>query len=212
MDPAPPTPPQRRRASPCARLASAMAVAFGIAALAAGPGGARACGLEDPGSLSALRGGLNMAFPEALHVGTAVWQAQLAGRLPRDPLSQRADLPPEARATLRMARAGGLLRQFALRVDDDGVDAARPNLAVVLLGSVLWTRFEAGAPGRAVQVHAPGPQPGDVVVVTDLPVIEAIAAGSLSFADALSMGVLRLYGPPAQTAAAATWLTRRPRA
>ena len=42
----------------------------------------------------------------SLHVGTAVWQAQLAGTLPRDPLAQRGDLTPEARGALRLMRDG----------------------------------------------------------------------------------------------------------
>ena len=75
-----------------------------------------ACGLEDPSSISMRRGMLNMAYPESLHVGTAVWQAQLAGRLPRDPLASRGELTPEARATLRLVKANALLGQLAMRM------------------------------------------------------------------------------------------------
>jgi len=84
----------------------------GAALLATTPG-AFACGLEDPSSISLRRGALNVAFPEALHVGTAVWQAQLAGTLSRDPMLQRDDLAPEARDTLRLVKANALLRRLA---------------------------------------------------------------------------------------------------
>jgi hypothetical protein len=109
----------------CFRLAIALGAALVAAAGAAWP-----CGLEDPSSITVRRGMLNMAFPEALHVGTAVWQAQLAGSLPRDPLAQRGDLTPEARGTMRLIRANMLLRQFAARLAEPGTATARPSLAV----------------------------------------------------------------------------------
>jgi hypothetical protein len=48
-----------------------------------------------------------------------------------------------------------------------------------------------------------------VVVVTELPVVEAIATGSLGFAAALEAGVLRLYGEPQVVARARAWLAAR---
>ncbi|MGZ9031593.1 MAG: hypothetical protein ACXW2G_09475, partial [Burkholderiaceae bacterium] len=95
-----------RRPRMLTRFAAALACA--AAALPA-----LACGLEDPSSIAIQRGVLNLAYPLSLHVGTAVWQAQAAGRLPRDPLAQQGDLTPEARAALRMLRAGSLLRKFS---------------------------------------------------------------------------------------------------
>ena len=53
------------------------------ATLALAPGAAPACGLEDPSSIAVQRGMLQLAYPLALYVGTAVWQAQVAGALPR---------------------------------------------------------------------------------------------------------------------------------
>lgn len=179
------------------------------AALVVASGGALACGLEDPSSIAVRRGVLNFAYPESLHVGTAVWQAQLAGKLPRDPLAQRGDLTPEARAAMRQIRANTLLRQFAAQLAAPGTAAARPNLAVVLLGPVMWNRFEASDGKVNPLLHVEGPEPGDVVVVTDLAAVEAIAAGGLSFAAALDLGVMRLYGPPAGVALARGWLTAR---
>lgn len=175
-------------------------------ALAALAGAAFACGLEDPSSIATRRGVLNMACPESLHPGTAVWQAQLAGRLPRDPLAQRGDLTPEARATLRLIKANASLGQLAVRMSGASTAAARPNLALVLLGPVLWTRFDTDGDAVRPSVHVAGPEAGDVVIVTEIAVVEAVARGELGFGEALDLGVARLYGAPAGVAAARRWL------
>ena len=47
--------------------------------------------------------------------------------------------------------------------------------------------------------------------VIDFAVIESIAGGKLSFDDALGLGVMRLYGPAVDVAAARNWLTDRAR-
>lgn len=169
---------------------------------------ALACGLEDPSSISMRRGMLNIAYPQSLHVGTAVWQAQQAGRLPRDPFAQRDDLTPEARTTLRLVRANGLLSRFAAQLHVGG-DEARPTLAVVLLGPVLWSRIEVDGNTVRPTLHVAGPERGDVVVVTDMAVIEAIGAGTVSLADALASDLMRLYGPAADVAAVQDWLGGR---
>ena len=187
------------------RLSRSAVLALGLA-LAAVAGAAYACGLEDPSSIATRRGALNIAYPESLHVGTAVWQAQLAGRLARDPLAQRGDLTPEARATLRLIKANASLGQLALRLSGAATVPARPNLAIVLLGPVLWSRFEAGSGSIRPRVHVQGPEGGDVVVVTDIAVVEAMAGGSLGFGEAIELGVVRLYGPAQAVAAARNWL------
>lgn len=188
------------------RKAAAIAAALCVATHAA-----LACGLEDPSSISMRRGSLNLAFPDSLHVGTAIWQAQLAGTLPRDPLALRDDLTPEARGALRMVRATALLRQFAVRLAEQGTDVERPKMAVVLLGPVMWSRFATEQTVVSPALHVQGPESGDVVVVTDIAVVEVIAAGNLGFEEALSRGLMRLYGPPAEVSSARDWLTQRAR-
>jgi hypothetical protein len=181
-----------------ARLVAALACA--VAALPA-----LACGLEDPSSIAMQRGVLNLAYPQSLYVGTAVWQAQAAGKLPRDPLAQQGDLTPEARAALRMLRASGLLRQFSAKLAERAA-APRAPLAVVLLGPVMWNRFEFDGPAVRPMLHATGPRAGDVVVVTDTAVIEAVGAGTLTLAEALQDGLLRLYGTASEVEAVQRWL------
>jgi hypothetical protein len=152
------------------------------------------------------RGALNFGYPDALHVGTAIWQAQLDGLLPRDPLALRGDLTPEGRGALRLLRAQGLLRQFAERLARAQVAVSQPDLAVVLVGPVLWSRYQSTSTGLVSHLHVDGPAKGDVVAVTDLAVIEAVATGALPVADALARGLLRLYGPPADVATVRGWL------
>ena len=183
----------------------ACALALG-ATLAMLPGVAPACGLEDPSSISVLRGTLQLAYPQALHVGTAVWQAQLEGTLPRDALALRGDLSPEARATLRLVKANAMLHRLAARMNHESDRSAHPSLAIVLLGPVLWSRFETTDGVVRPRVHVAGPEHGDVVVVTDIAVVEAISEGKLRMTDAIDRGVMRLYGSAAEVTAAHRWL------
>lgn len=180
-----------------------------VLGLALAGSGALACGLEDPSSVASLRGALALAYPQSPQVGTAVWQAQLAGKLPRDPVGQQGELSADARAVMRRVRANAFLRQLAAQLAAPGVASTAPNLAVVLLGPVMWNRFAAHDGKLTPLLHVAGPEPGDVVVVTELPVVEAIATGSLGFAAALEAGVLRLYGEPQVVARARAWLAAR---
>jgi hypothetical protein len=170
---------------------------------------ATACGLEDPNSVATQRGALQLAYPKALHVGTAVWQAQLAGALPRDALAQRGDLSPEARSRLRLIKANALIGRLADRLNGEPTGVPHPGIAIVLVGPVMWSRFDAGDGPVKAQIHVAGPERGDVVAVTDIAVVEAIADGTIDVAGAIDSGVMRLYGPPESVAKASSWLTGR---
>ena len=54
--------------------------------------------------------------------------------------------------------------------------------------------------------HVEGPKAGDVVVVTDEPVIAALADGSLTPQAAREGGLLRIYGSEASAARLTAWL------
>jgi len=187
-------------------------VAFACLALAAA-GAARPCGFEDPSSVAGQRGVMNLAFPNSAWVSTAVWQAQKAGDLPPDALAQRSDLTPQARASLQLMRATSLLQSLAKRLDvppgaGDRPTGDRPTIAVVLMGPMLWSRVEPrdGAIAARVQIHVAGPEPGDVVLVTDTPAIEAIVGAGMRFDRAQQLGLVRLYGSAAQVGAVQAWL------
>ena len=113
------------------------------------------------------RGLMNWAYPDSLHVRSAVWREQQAGRLERD------ELP--------YMKVAFLLNQLRPQL--------APNASVVLLTPMLWTRYRP----EGVRVHAEGPAQGDAVVVTEAAVVKAIVEERLTMADALAGGMLRIY-------------------
>lgn len=154
-----------------------------------------ACGFEDPKSASIARGGLNWSFPNALHVTSAVWQAQLSGVIPRTKA-------PVANTAL-LGYAGTVKKLSILR---ERLSASKPAIyapafSLVLIGPMLWSRFSRSAETYAVEHHVAGPSSGDVVVVTDAPVIQAIVEGGLAILTAEELGLILYYGPKTRIAA-----------
>ena len=152
---------------------------------------------------------LNWIYPKALYVGTAVWQAQLAGLLAREP--PVPDFVPEPmRNTVALLQIGHLYDQWRARLDQSPGTQLNPSpVAVVILDHVFWTRLvpdhDPGGTMR-VELHVDGPAPGDVVVVTAMPVVRALAEGRLSAEEAQSLGLMRFYG--SEDSMAAAWLRR----
>lgn len=165
-----------------------LAAVVAITAIGACSSSARSCGFEDPNSVGAARGLLNWAFPNALYVTSAVWQAQLDGQIPN------VERPAAVAALTGYPRTAKQLGQIAERLSSVTQNGQTPDFSVVLLGPMLWTIFTSGAAGYSARVHAPGPELGDVVIVTDAPVIEALLRGSLTVRAAEDIGVIRLYG------------------
>lgn len=163
-----------------------------------------ACGFEDPQSAVVARGVLNWAFPDSLHVTTAVWQAQAEGVISRD------QTPAVAKALVGYQKATEKLAAFrdglAAGLDEHEV----PALAMVLLGPVLWTRFQRNGLAVDMAAHVVGPAAGDAIIVTDEPVIQALMDGSLTPRAAREFGLLRLYGPAASVTKLTHWLDRWP--
>ncbi len=150
---------------------------------------------------------MNWVYPESLHVGTAVWMAQREGRLARDDgPGERDDLGPEARKRLGYLRVASLLGRLRVSLAAARGDGGRPDLAVVLLGPMLWSRYAVGGDDVRLAVHADGPAAGDVVVVTEASVVEALVTARLAARDAVRLGLVRLYGSPADAGAALDWL------
>ena len=166
--------------------------------LSAGP--ALACGFENPNNVAFQRGMLNFAFPRALWVSTAVWQAQEAGILERDTVLAGN------RALLGFRRASDALSTVARDLDAEA--RPLPAFTLVMIGPVLWTRFAAAGGGIIATPHVQGPSPGDVVVVSDEPVILALASGRIGGSLALDQGLIRIYGEPAKVATLDTALRR----
>ncbi len=155
-----------------------------------------ACGYHG----NAAVGALNVAYPNALWVRTAVWQAQLDGLLaradanpPANPIAERLALAQ------RYREVSGQLTQLRDHLAAQRPQQPTPTFAVLLMGPMMWSRFEQQGDAMALQVHADGPVSGDVVLLTDEPVLAALATGRMRLAQAIELGVVRLYGP--QTAA-----------
>ncbi len=72
-----------------------------------------------------------------------------------------------------------------------------PQISVLLIDSRLWTRLRADASGYAIEAHATGPAPGDVVIVTNEFVLAALIDGSLDARRALDIGVVAVDGDAA---------------
>lgn len=175
------------------RLQLASAIALALAGVPGG-GSATACGLHRPVDLE--RGILNHVYPDSLHVLSAV---RHAGLLPDWEEAQASKRDPFA------------FHGLAARLQDFGDSLSSdwaPGLAgfsMVLVDSMLWTRFVAGEGGIVSEVHSDGPGTGDLVVVTHGAVVDAIVEGRMNGEQAIALGLLRLYGEaPARRLLAAT--------
>jgi len=167
-----------------------------LASVLAEPPAARACGYHDPSSLNL--GMLNLAYPDALHVRTAVWMAQRDGAISRDEQPAATDPPTAAiRAMFRLRetvlRLGALRERIGAALDGRPV----PAFSMVQIGPMLWTRFEPAGAMLAMVAHSTGPASDDVVVVTDEPVVAALLEGRLTPREARALGLVRFYGEQA---------------
>jgi hypothetical protein len=178
-----------RRHSPFGQARRAVIAVLTAAGACLTAPAAVACGYHNPADMAL--GMMNWAYPNALYVRTAVWQAEDAGILP-----PRARASPKAKDLFAFNRMLKHLHALGDNLNAAGLaDADRASFAVVQLDSMLWTRFEGTANGYAVQTHAAGPAKGDVVVVTYGKVITALVDGALDAARAEAHGLLRYYGP-----------------
>jgi hypothetical protein len=163
-----------------------------------------ACGHHNPVDLG--RGAMNWVYPNSLYVQTAVWQAEDAGVLP----SRAADPPKDLFAYQRIAQA---MRTYGERLAQANFPTGEmPNFSIVLIDTLLWTRFVRGADGYAIEVHADGPAPNDVVMVTAGKVMLSLPEGTLTPRLAHDRGLIRLYGEPAAIATVKEHFDRVPAA
>lgn len=167
-----------------------------LVALVAAVPTARSCGYHDPSNVSL--GMLNWAYPDSLHVKTAVWMAQRDGVLKSARSSSGADSQYPAllrqMAQLRQTTSDLAAIHKGIVSAPDGPEI--PSFSVVLIGPMLWTRFHVVDGSLAMTVHVDGPDVEDVILVTDAPVIASLAAGQLATAEARRRGLLRAYGRP----------------
>lgn len=148
------------------------------------------CGFEDPKGAAAQRVMLSLVYPNALYVQGAVDSALRAGVLRPEHFIKPRDFFALNRTTRN-------LRKLADRLDG----LAPPDLpafSMVLMGPVLWTRFDSNAGVFTAEPHVDGPLPNGVVVVTDVPALAALVKGDISGEYANAEGLVRFYGDPVE--------------
>jgi hypothetical protein len=69
-----------------------------------------------------------------------------------------------------------------------------PAIAMLLIGPMLWARFEGQEGTVSLESHATGPVGDDVVLVTDEPVVAALAEGRITAREARAQGLVKAYG------------------
>lgn len=172
---------------------SSTLLALLLVAVAASRAGA--CGYHDPKTIE--RGSLNWIYPESLHVTGAVWRQQQQGLLDGPDLILMQARGEEYERLLReqYRTTTAALSAFGAEMNEVEVPAGMPNVSLALIEPMLWTRFVNTSDGVQIEHHTDSATKGDLVVITDVPVLEAIDAGKLTVADAHTRGLLRMYGP-----------------
>lgn len=156
---------------------------------------AQACGFHDPASAGVEM--LNWVYPDALHVRTAVWTAQASGLLPRREPLPAAD--PQSTTfrfeqSIRLRDAQARLGELRDRVDSGLAGQPMPAFAMLMIGPMLWTRFDSTSGSVNMVLHATGPVGDDVVIVTDEAVVAALTEGRITAREARAQGLVKAYG------------------
>jgi len=195
--------PPARAAAALLRRRDALGAAAGLLATAMA-GNAWGCALEGD-DVVLLRSALNVAYPQALNVLGAVSSARRSGRIDRWRGLDEPTSPNERRD--ERARIEASLGQLRARLAA-ATPAGAPALSIVLVEPMLWSRLVPKGARLGLAVHVGGPARGDVVAVTDEPVIASLNEGRLTAGDALALDLVRLYGRPVQVESVRAWLER----
>jgi hypothetical protein len=145
------------------------------------------CGYDNPDDIAQYE--INIRYPKAMYVRAAVADAERDGLLPRG-ASHRAALDP-----FDFYRTTTKLQRFGKRLARMRGSASGAGISLVLLDVALWTRYQPAADGYIAHVHAEGPAKGDLVLITEVPVLTALLDGGLSMPDAIKAELVRFYGP-----------------
>jgi hypothetical protein len=176
---------KREKAVAVGRLAR---IVLSGALIVTGPPAVFACGYHDDVTLA--RGVLNWVYPDALHVVGAIATAVTERRLP-PPTSAEPDLW----AYQRTVRS---LDQYARQLRNVSGEAQPPSFALLLIEPMLWTRFVAQGDDLRSQAHVPGPESGELVLISGENVIREIVGNRLTIGEAHRLGLVRLYGAKEQ--------------
>jgi hypothetical protein len=166
--------------------------------LAGSPSVSQACGFHDPITLA--KAFIALVYPDATHVDGAVWSAQKSGIIAMPDKERLLAAGPQRERLNKLAFFSALksLKTLGSAMDKAAAGGKPVNVSLVLLETVLWTRYANSAAGIETRTHITGAQDGDLVVVTDELVVHAIVQGKLAVNRAVELGLMRLYGSDEQ--------------
>ena len=156
-------------------------LAYGLVCLV--PLSSMACGYHD--TVTTRKGALNWAYHNYLHVRSEIWQAQALGKLP-------------AYETVTYQETERVLKVLGSRFSKLNTDDQVQSFAVVFVETVLWSQFNPRGSQQKVTIDTDGPDAGELVVVTDEPVLYAVETEELSLSMAVESGLMKLYGDSEQ--------------
>lgn len=170
---------------------SSVVVALGAALVAAGAGGAAACGYH-PGLSTAT---FDAVHPRSLGVAVAIHRAQDRGILPAEPAAPAFQgFPGQGyrHAVRELQDLQARLAHGAPRSGPDGAAQGEPwRFAFVFVRSRLWAQYTVRPDGTSVEIHTPPADKGETVVLSDESVLNAIFEGRLTFGAAVDQGLVQ---------------------
>jgi len=123
----------------------------------------------------------------ALHANSLDVAIALRSAFDRGVLAEAKPLSP----LLAFAHAGRRLDQVRRALADVmEADRAPVSIALLLVEPGLWTRYRVDAGKVVADVHAAGPEPDDVVIVTGEAVLQALIEQRMSLDLAIADGLL----------------------
>ncbi|XIA63474.1 hypothetical protein ACFIOY_30790 [Bradyrhizobium sp. TZ2] len=163
---------------------------MGMAALilTAQVGAAASCGFD-----SGLGNTFTPMHPKSLGVAFAVRDAVTSGTI-------EAATDPASAGQAGYWRAVGQLTSLQRALSAAHAEG-RMAVSVLFIDSGLWARLTPSADGLAMDVHTEGAKDGDVVIVTNEPVLTAVLERRLPVADALQRGLIAVDGEAVTTEA-----------
>lgn len=156
--------------------------------LAAQVGTAMPCGFD-----RGLGNTFTPMHPKSLGVAFAVRDAVTSGTI-------EAATDPASAGTAGYWRAVGHLTALQ-RAFSAAPAEGQVAVSVLFIDSGLWARLTPSANGFAMDVHTEGAKNGDVVIVTNEPVLTAVLEKRLPVADALQRGLIAVDGEAVTTEA-----------
>ena len=157
-----------------------------------------ACGYHDPTLFA--QAVTNHLYPNALHITGAIASARRDGYLPPLDVALITATGDERKALDRAAleRTITALCAIGLAIDETVEQGSETGVSVLILESMMWTRYSAEYFDVRQGIHTKGPADGDVVLITEALVVQAIQDGTLSIERAVELGVMRVYADDQQ--------------